>query len=98
MSTFGYSTDEEMDCNPAVDDVVIGGPFDGMTPQQVTSRQRLFVCSPRDDTAEADCAPEIIRTLARRAYRRPVTGSGVEHRPGPLHARVGAAGGAQQPL
>ena len=35
MSTFGYSTDEEMDGNPAVGDVVIGGPFDGMTPQQV---------------------------------------------------------------
>ena len=79
MSTFGYSTDEEMDGNPAVGDVVIGGPFDGMTPQQVTSRQRLFVCSPGDDGAEADCAREIIRTLARRAYRRPVTAPDVEH-------------------
>ena len=79
MSTFGYSTDEEMDGNPAVGDVVIGGPFDGMTPQQVTSRQRLFVCSPGDDGADADCAREIIRTLARRAYRRPVTEPDVEH-------------------
>ena len=79
MSTFGYSTDEEMDGNPAVGDVVIGGPFDGMTPAEVASRQRIFVCSPGDGAAEEGCATEIIRTLARRAYRRPVTAADVEH-------------------
>ena len=79
MSTFGYSTDEEMDGDPAVGNVVIGGPFDGMTPAQVTSRQRIFVCSPGEGAAEATCAREIIRTLARRAYRRPVTTPDVEH-------------------
>ena len=79
MSTFGYSTDEEMDGDPAVGNVVIGGPFDGMTPAQVTSRQRIFVCSPAEGAAEATCAREIIRTLARRAYRRPVTEPDVEH-------------------
>ena len=79
MSTFGYSTDEEMDGNPAVGNVVIGGPFDGMTPAQVTSRQKLFVCSPADGAAQVECAQEIIRMLARRAYRRPVTAPDVEH-------------------
>ena len=72
MSTFGYSTDEEMGGNPAVGSVVIGGPFDGMTPAEVASRQRIFVCSPADGAGEEPCAKEIITALARRAYRRPV--------------------------
>ena len=79
MSTFGYSTDEEMGGNPAVGNVVIGGPFDGMTPAEVASRQRIFVCSPADGAGEESCAKEIITTLARRAYRRPVTAADVEH-------------------
>ena len=79
MSTFGYSTDEEMDGNPAVGNVVIGGPFDGLTPAEVASRQRIFVCSPEDGAGEEGCAKEIIGTLARRAYRRPVTAADVEH-------------------
>ncbi len=78
MSTFGYSTDEEMGGEPAVGNVVIGGPFDGATPDDVPSRQRLFVCRPADG-AEEGCAREIISTLARRAYRRPVTASDVDH-------------------
>ena len=79
MSTFGYSTDEEMGGKPAVGNVVIGGPFDGETPDDVPSRQRLFVCRPADGAAEEACAREIIATLARRAYRRPVTASDVDH-------------------
>ena len=79
MSTFGYSTDEEMGGNPAVGNVVIGGPFDGMTPAEVASRQRIFVCSPAGSAGEEPCAKEIITTLARRAYRRPVTAADVEH-------------------
>ena len=79
MSTFGYSTDEEMGGEPAVGNVVIGGPFDGETPGDVASRQRLFVCRPADGAAEEACAREIISTLARRAYRRPVTAADVDH-------------------
>ena len=62
MSTFGYSTDEEMGGEPAVGNVVIGGPFDGATPDDVASRQRLFVCRPADGAAEEACAREIIST------------------------------------
>ena len=79
MSTFGYSTDEEMGGEPAVGNVVIGGPFDGATPDDVPSRERLFVCRPADGAAEDVCARDIISTLARRAYRRPVNASDVEH-------------------
>ena len=79
MSTFGYSTDEEMDGDPAVGNVVIGGPFDGMTPAEVASRQRIFVCHPAQGVDEEGCAKEIIAALARRAYRRPVAAADVDH-------------------
>ena len=78
MSTFGYSTDEEMDGQPAVGNVVIGGPFDGVTPEVSLSRQKIFVCRPAGRAEEERCAKQIIGTLARRAYRRPVTASDVD--------------------
>ena len=37
------------------------------------SRRRLLVCHPATAADEAPCAKKIIATLARRAYRRPVT-------------------------
>jgi len=37
------------------------------------SRRRLLVCQPASPADEAPCARKIIATLARRAYRRPVT-------------------------
>jgi mono/diheme cytochrome c family protein len=37
------------------------------------SRRRLFVCRPASAREEDACATKIIATLARRAYRRPVT-------------------------
>src|SRR5690606_18500566 len=36
------------------------------------SRRRIFTCTPVDAGDEARCAREILTTLARRAYRRPV--------------------------
>ena len=52
----------------------VQGPFNpnglGMTP----SRERIFICKPdaKGETAEG-CAKKIIASLAKRAYRRPVT-------------------------
>jgi hypothetical protein len=37
------------------------------------SRRRLFVCKPASSADETRCAHQIIASLARRAYRRPVT-------------------------
>ena len=37
------------------------------------SRSRLLVCSPATAAEETPCARKILTTLARRAYRRPVT-------------------------
>ena len=78
MSTFGYSTDEEMDGNPSVGNVVVGGPFDGRAPAASVSRDRIFLCTPAASADEDGCARRIIGTLARRAFRRPVTTGDVD--------------------
>src|SRR5206468_11115302 len=48
-------------------------PFDGKTPEDTPSRRRLFICRPGSARDEDPCARKVIATLARRAYRRPVT-------------------------
>ena len=72
---------------PYVESVTISGPFEssGARPVEETpSRERILACRPaRDDTGataagEAACAREILTTLARRAYRRPVSDDDVE--------------------
>ncbi len=72
-ATFGYSTDDEQDGNPAISGVTIRGPFAGGAPIATPSRERIFVCRPDRPDQEAACAEEILRGLAERAYRRPVT-------------------------
>ena len=51
----------------------IHGPYGGTIPDETPSRQRIFVCRPSGPQDEKPCAREIMSTLARRAYRRPVT-------------------------
>ena len=65
---------------PAIGMLYIAGPFDGAVPADTPSRRKIFVCRPAGATAaaEEECAREILGSLARRAYRRPVTGTEVE--------------------
>ena len=56
---------------PHVRSLTINGPFDVTGPGDSPSRRRLFVCRPASSTPEDGCAAQIVRTLARRAYRRP---------------------------
>ena len=64
---------------PYLESVVITGPFEGSgAPPTVDtpSRARVFTCRPAGDadaTEARACAREILSTLARRGYRRPVT-------------------------
>ena len=84
---------------PYVESVTIAGPYEssGARPAAGTpSRARIFTCRPaRGDAAEAEeaaCARGILSALARRAYRRPVTGADVERLLAFYH-RGRAAGG-----
>ena len=63
---------------PGIDMLYISGPFDGTVPKDTPSRQQIFTCRPDDDRDAEACARAIIGSLARRAYRRPVTNADVE--------------------
>jgi cytochrome c5 len=63
---------------PGVDMFYISGPFGGKPPLDTPSRRTIFTCQPANGREEDACARKIIATLARRAYRRPVTDADVE--------------------
>ena len=56
----------------------VRGPYDGTVPEETPSRQRIFLCHPANNQEEAACARQIISTLTRRAYRRPVAEGDVQ--------------------
>jgi hypothetical protein len=58
--------------------VEITGPFNAAVVDDTPSRRRIFVCRPASPSAEAACARTILSTLARRAYRRPVTETDIQ--------------------
>lgn len=64
--------------NPAVDSVWIGGPYDIEGAGETPSRARIFTCHPSSSADDIPCATKILSTIARRAYRRPVTDADVE--------------------
>ena len=66
---------------PAVYQVTITGPYSPQGAADTPSRRRLFVCRPDEPHREEACAEEILATLMRRAYRRPVSAADTE---GPL--------------
>jgi len=70
---FARTTNEYFHGNPAVEFVMIGGPYGVAKPGDSPSRKKIFVCSPKTPAAEEPCARKILSTLAARAYRRPVT-------------------------
>jgi hypothetical protein len=67
---------------PVVDRITIEGPLNPSGPGDTPSRRRVFTCRPGvtggAGTDEVPCAKKIITTLARRAYRRPVTDNDME--------------------
>jgi hypothetical protein len=76
---------QNMNGIPLIDHVQVTGPFDAKGPGDTPSRRRIFVCTPatsKDAPAgskdEVACATKILSTLARRAYRRPVTDADME--------------------
>ena len=76
---------------PAVYQVSITGPYAPQGVSDTPSRERLFVCRPAQASEEDGCAREILSTLMRRAYRRPVSDADLD---GPMaFFREGRAGG-----
>ena len=78
---------------PAVYQVSITGPYAPRGADDTPGRRRVFVCRPAGESSaeEEACAREILSSLMRRAYRRPIADADLE---GPLaFYREGRAGG-----
>jgi hypothetical protein len=57
---------------PHVDTVTIVGPFNAKGAGDTPSRRKIFSCRPSGAGDERACAKQIIRRLARHAFRHPV--------------------------
>ena len=78
---------QDMNGLPLIDHLNVTGPHNPTGPGDTPSRRRIFTCglssatgpaesrrsSPRITASEGGCARTILSTIARRAYRRPVT-------------------------
>jgi hypothetical protein len=62
---------------PAVYSISVNGPYHAKGPGDTPSRRRIFVCKPGKPADEDACEEQIFVSLARRAYRRPVTAADV---------------------
>jgi cytochrome c551/c552 len=58
---------------PHVGKMEILGPFKPAGASDSPSAKRIFVCHPANASEETACAKKIVETLARHAFRRPVT-------------------------
>jgi len=77
---FGYqlAVTELPDANPSLGSIEIEGPLSVTGPGDTPSRQQIFSCIPANTDEEPACAREILSSLARRAYRRPVEEGDIE--------------------
>jgi mono/diheme cytochrome c family protein len=63
---------------PRIGSLEIQGPFNPTGVSSTPSRARVFVCRPQNQSEELPCAKTILSSLARKAYRRPITESDLE--------------------
>jgi len=74
LSTASYEFAGDRDMPMALGSIEIYGPYNAAKPVSTPSRRKLFSCEPNGTTTgDRACASEILSTLARNAFRRPVT-------------------------
>ena len=56
----------------------ISGPFGAQRPEDNASRRKMMTCQPANAAQEEACAKQIMTTLARKAFRRPVNSQDLE--------------------
>ena len=63
--------------SPQVSQITVQGPVNGMLPKDTPSRRKILSCTPSNpphaEAEELRCARTILSTVARKAYRRPLT-------------------------
>jgi Protein of unknown function (DUF1592)/Protein of unknown function (DUF1588)/Protein of unknown function (DUF1587)/Protein of unknown function (DUF1585)/Protein of unknown function (DUF1595) len=72
------NTIPQLQYSPAVGLLRIQGPFNPTRPQDSRSIRKVYTCRPASAAQEGPCAKEILTTLMRRAYRRPVGAADME--------------------
>jgi mono/diheme cytochrome c family protein len=63
---------------PAFDRVSIEGPFQQTGVGETASRKKIFTCRPKNSNVEVACAMQIVSTLGKQAFRRPLTDADTE--------------------
>jgi hypothetical protein len=63
---------------PHVGKIRIDGPNNPKGAADSPSRRKIYVCHPSGAATEAGCAKQIVSTLARHAFRRPITDQDTE--------------------
>ncbi|MGY8790691.1 MAG: DUF1595 domain-containing protein, partial [Pseudomonadales bacterium] len=58
--------------HPEIGFLRIQGPFNASQPLDSPSIQKVYICRPGNQDQEISCARQILSTLARKAYRRPI--------------------------
>jgi len=64
---------------PHLHELSITGPTNAAGVSDTPSRRKIFSCRPTSGTDEIPCAKQIISTLSRQAFRRPVTDNDLEN-------------------
>ncbi|MFN7922542.1 MAG: DUF1592 domain-containing protein [Bryobacteraceae bacterium] len=72
---------------PSLGRIEIAGPYNATGVSETASQRRIFVCRPANAAEEPACATRILSAIARRAFRRDVTGADI----GPYAASFHAA-------
>ena len=68
----------EITTYPAIGALSVQGPFNATRQTDSRSIRKIFTCRPSQVEHAGACARNILSTLARRAYRRPVTAEDLE--------------------
>jgi mono/diheme cytochrome c family protein len=63
---------------PHLESMTIAGPYNPTGVSATPSREKIFICQPKQPQEEVGCARQILGKLARQAYRRPVTDRDIE--------------------
>ena len=76
ITSYDYAGDAAVE--PGIATVELRGPYNVRGPGNSPSRERIFVCHPAALAEEERCATQILGTVARRAYRRPVSDKDIQ--------------------
>ena len=60
---------------PRILNVELKGPINATGVSETPSRRKIFTCMPKSAAEEQPCAEKILASVARKAFRRPVTGA-----------------------